>query len=183
MANTSATKSKSPFRDIAHLKKRAFLGAYAECGSVAKAAKTAGISRRSHQLWMKASGPGADAYREAFAEAHEMACDMLEAEARTRAVEGTRRYKFYRGRPILDPRTGEPYFEHDYSDTLLIFLLKGARPEKYRERYEHSGPDGGPIQMSQYARIVEDEDWYGNRDRIEAAKRRQNETMGVSRDP
>lgn len=26
-----------------------------------------------------------------------------------------------------------PYVEHEYSDTLMIFLLKGARPEVYRE--------------------------------------------------
>jgi hypothetical protein len=26
-----------------------------------------------------------------------------------------------------------------YSDTLLIFLLKGRKPERYRERVEHSG--------------------------------------------
>lgn len=34
-----------------------------------------------------------------------------------------------------------PYIEHEYSDTLLIFLLKGARPEVYRERADvrHSG--------------------------------------------
>lgn len=42
---------------------------------------------------------------------------------------------------------GAPYYEHEYSDTLLIFQLKGAKPEKYRERIEHSGPDGGPIQI------------------------------------
>jgi hypothetical protein len=28
---------------------------------------------------------------------------------------------------------------------MLIFMLKGAKPEKYRERFEHSGPSGGPI--------------------------------------
>lgn len=35
------------------------------------------------------------------------------------------------------------------SDTLLIFLLKAHRPEKYRERYEIGGPNGGPIQYQQ----------------------------------
>lgn len=41
----------------------------------------------------------------------EEAADVLEAEARRRATVGG-------------------------SDVLLIFLLKGARPEKYRDRYE-----------------------------------------------
>jgi hypothetical protein len=40
-------------------------------------------------------------------------------------------------------------FIQEYSDTLLIFLLKGLRPEKYRERFEHSGPGkGGAILVS-----------------------------------
>ena len=37
----------------------------------------------------------------------------------------------------------------EYSDTLLIFLLKGLRPEKYRERFEHSGTGpGGAIRVT-----------------------------------
>ena len=41
----------------------------------------------------------------------------------------------------VHPETGEQYAECDYSDTLLIFLLKGNRPEKYRERLnvQHEG--------------------------------------------
>ncbi len=34
---------------------------------------------------------------------------------------------------------GAPYFEHSYSDTLLIFLTKGAMPERYREIKEVRG--------------------------------------------
>ncbi len=34
---------------------------------------------------------------------------------------------------------GEPYFEHSYADTLLIFLTKGALPERYRDRMEVRG--------------------------------------------
>src|SRR5262245_35751476 len=34
-----------------------------------------------------------------------------------------------------------------YSDSLLMFLLKAHRPDKFRERQsiEHTGKDGGPI--------------------------------------
>lgn len=35
--------------------------------------------------------------------------------------------------------TGRPYYEHSYSDTLLIFLTKGALPERYREIREVRG--------------------------------------------
>ena len=36
----------------------------------------------------------------------------------------------------------------DGSDTLLIFMLKARRPEKFKDRqsHEHSGPGGGPIE-------------------------------------
>ena len=32
-----------------------------------------------------------------------------------------------------------------YSDTLLMFLLKGRRPEKFKDRTELTGKDGAPI--------------------------------------
>jgi hypothetical protein len=35
----------------------------------------------------------------------------------------------------------------DHSNTLLIFLLKARRKEKYAERQEHTGKDGGPITL------------------------------------
>lgn len=40
----------------------------------------------------------------------------------------------------LDPK-------HPQAVTASIFLLKGARPQRYRERVstEHSGPDGAPL--------------------------------------
>ena len=36
------------------------------------------------------------------------------------------------------------------SDTMLIFMLKARRPEKFRENrtYEHRGPSGGPVQFT-----------------------------------
>jgi hypothetical protein len=43
------------------------------------------------------------------------------------------------GAPMLDEHGKPmmvPYVEHEYSDSLMMFLLKGARPEKYRERTE-----------------------------------------------
>jgi hypothetical protein len=95
-------------------------------------------------------------FAQAWQDALEESADLLEQEARRRAYEGVQRLKFDRGKlitipvldtegkPVLDgeglPLT-QPYVEHEYSDTLLIFLLKGIRPEKYRERTDvrHSG--------------------------------------------
>jgi len=96
------------------LLKRAFLAAYANMATVTHAAREAGINRSTHYTWLKED----EAYAEAFRYAQEEAADNLEAEARRRAFEG--------------------------SDTLLIFLLKGARPEKYKDRIyqEHAGSAG-----------------------------------------
>lgn len=73
-------------------------------------------------------------------EAVDEAADLLEEEARRRAHEGWEEPVFGRlsGK---DAGEGEIGAVRKYSDTLLIFLLKGARPEKYRERAEvkHTG--------------------------------------------
>lgn len=111
---------------------KAFLAAYAECGNITLAAKMAKIDRTQHYRWL--ADPD---YASQFQDAEEQAVEMLEKEARRRAIEGLRKKKFDKnGQPVIDPETGEQYVEHEYSDSLLIFLLKGARPEKYRDRHE-----------------------------------------------
>lgn len=122
--------------EFAHPKKLAFLAAYAELGNVSAAAKSAEIARRTHYQWLKNDGQ----YAQDFAEAHANACESLEAEARRRAVEGYEEPVFHKGEVCGTVQK--------YSDTLLIFLMKGAMPEKYRERMEHSGPGGGAIPFS-----------------------------------
>lgn len=114
-----------------HLKKRAFLAAFAELGSVTHTARAAGIRRETHYKWLHSDPEYARAFRE---EATPRAADTLEAEAVRRAMQGVKRFKFYQGKPILDPETKRPYYEHDYSDVLLIFLLKGLKPERYGDR-------------------------------------------------
>lgn len=112
------------FPEISHPKKRAFLVAYSELGNRTQAAKAAGIDRRNHSNWMRGDGE----YRTAFEEAHQQACETLEEEARRRAVDGVEEPVHYKGEKVDTVKK--------YSDTLLMFLLKGALPEKYRERYE-----------------------------------------------
>ena len=101
---------------------RAFLKAYAESGLVGLAAEAAGISRDLHARWLKSSA----AYRAAFEPAHERAIETMEAEARRRACDGVVE-PVYQGGVKCGTR-------RRYSDVLLIFLLKAARPEKYADR-------------------------------------------------
>lgn len=57
--------------------------------------------------------------------------DALEDEATRRAFEGVAEPVFHLGVPVGTVQK--------YSDTLTIFLLKGGKPEKYKDRVEHSG--------------------------------------------
>lgn len=161
------------FPEISQPNARAFLTAYATMGVVSRAAKAAGVTARSHYNWLNEEGERGDRYREAFAEAKRQACDVLEAEARRRACDGVERMKFFKGDPIMVAGRNEngtamldefgepimvPYTEHEYSDTLMMFMLKGVLPEKYRERrsVETSGPGGKPIEF-RAADLTDDE--------------------------
>jgi hypothetical protein len=111
------------------LKQAAFLAAYAELGIITAACKIAGCSPASVPPWK-----WEPEFSVSFAAAHEQAIDKLEMEARRRAVEGTDEPVFYKGEKCGDVRK--------YSDNLLMFILKGARPEKYAERQKVEVTEG-----------------------------------------
>lgn len=118
----------------AQLKKRArFLEAFARLGTVSAACHAARVGRRTHYDWLKAD----DAYAEAFAEAERINTESLEQEAVARARDGWLEPVYQGGELVGQVRKK--------SDTLLIFLLKARKPDMYREKFEHSGPGGGPI--------------------------------------
>jgi hypothetical protein len=128
-----ADYAESLFHEIADPKKRAFLAAFAHTGRITQAAKSAQVGWRNHYNWLK-SDP---TYADVFLEAKRMAGEWLEDEAVRRAKEGILKPVFWQGEHVDNVL--------EYSDTLLIFLLKGAMPEKYRERFEHTGQAGGPM--------------------------------------
>jgi hypothetical protein len=113
-------------------KRREFLDALSKTGNVSHAARTAVISRRAVYEWRNED----ESFKAEWDDAVEQATDLLEIEARRRAVEGTVKPVFYQGE-----KCGEI---HEYSDVLLMFLIKGKRPEYATERREHTGKDGGP---------------------------------------
>lgn len=65
--------------------------------------------------------------------------DRLEQAAWKRALEGFDDPVYYRGELVATNKR--------YSDTLLIFMLKGAHPQKYKERTEVSGDQTQPIKI------------------------------------
>ncbi len=111
-----------------HIKKTAFLAAVKVTGNISKAAEMAKIDRTSHYRWMR----GDEQYEAAFEEAIDEAADWLEDEARRRAVDGVEETIYNKDGDAVGTRV-------KYSDTLLIFLLNGARPQKYRRVNEHTG--------------------------------------------
>lgn len=130
-------KQASDFPEITHPKKRAYLSALvANHGQKGKAAEAAGVSART-----PTSKPWKDdeVYQAALRDAEILAGDALEEEAIRRAVEGVEEpVGWYQG------TAGGTVTR--YSDTLLIFLMKGNKPEKYADRLKHSGGEGPPIE-------------------------------------
>ena len=116
-----------------------FLAAYATGFPTAKsAAKKAKIARSSHIRWL-VNDPK---YAERFDLLRQERVEEFEAEAARRAVTGVER---------LVTVAGEAVKMKEYSDALLIFILKAERPEKYRDRREvkHSGGD-----VNEWAEII-----------------------------
>ncbi len=103
--------------------------ALAETGTRTRAAAIAGVHR---SVLYTSQWRNDTTFQAALKAAEEVAADKLEAEAWRRAVEGVERpVGWYKGQPGA--------YVREFSDVLLIFLLKGLRPEKYRERMELKG--------------------------------------------
>ena len=113
---------------------RRMLEALARGLSPRRAAEAAGLGRSTAFLWRQQDPEFAAKWNEAVAEG----IDLLEDEARRRAVDG------YNERPIF--RDGVQVGEiRTYSDRLLIFLLKRRRPEVFARPRDANPPNGfGP---------------------------------------
>lgn len=97
-----------------------FLEALRTAPSVSVAAAAAGINRSTAYDARKVD----EAFAANWDEAIEHSIDAAEAELFRRAVQGVRKPATVAGRRVEIT---------EYSDTLLIFLLKSHRPERYRD--------------------------------------------------
>lgn len=104
-----------------HTKQRAFLAAYKTLGIVSQACRAAECSRTQVYEWLKDRD-----FKRQMDAAREEACDTLESEAMRRAVQGYEQPVFHKGEQCGVVRK--------YSDRLLMFLLKNARPFKFSDR-------------------------------------------------
>lgn len=114
---------------VTQRRKRAFLRALAQSGNVSLSCAAAGWRPDLARAARKQDA----SFSEAWDLALETAADLLEAEAFRRAVHGVQKAVWHK------PKEGAPEvidYETVYSDQLMQTLLKGAKPEKFRERHE-----------------------------------------------
>ncbi|SDH23427.1 helix-turn-helix domain-containing protein [Propionivibrio dicarboxylicus] len=95
-------------------------------GNVSRACEAVNISRQTAYDWRDED----PAFAKEWDRAKSLGLDTLEDEAVRRAFEGVDKPIVHQG-VITDT-------VKDYSDTLMIFLLKGGKPEKYRERVDQN---------------------------------------------
>ena len=151
MSRSDAPRPPSRVARLTRIQQDKFLEQFVTMGNVAGCCRATGVGRRTVYHWLKDDA----AFRERFADVENDACDALEQEARRRALIGVNKPVFGTlpvqrdadGKVIGGGGTGQVGTMPEYSDTLLIFLLKAKRPEIYRERFEHTGKGGGPIQV------------------------------------
>lgn len=108
---------REPEGDPEARRKELFVEALRNTGIVRSACATVGWSRNKAHRMRTED----EIFRNQWDQALEDAADMLEEEARNRAFNG--------------------------SDTLLIFLLKGLRPEKWNDRVRHEHFNKGPQEI------------------------------------
>lgn len=102
-------------------KRSRFLKALADGASQSAAAAAAGVSRRTPYKWRDTDA----AFAEDWDEAEATGTDRIEDAAMRRAVDGVKRPVFQQGKCVGHVT--------EYSDHLTAILLKGRRPEKFRE--------------------------------------------------
>jgi hypothetical protein len=136
-------------------KELAFFSVLAETANVSRACSAVSIARQTAYNRYEEDKEFAEKWEQAVA----VGICALEDEANRRAFEGVDKPVFYQGQ-----RTGQwvdkdgkpteskegavafkPNVIREYSDTLAIFMLKAHKPEKYRERFEHTGAGGAPL--------------------------------------
>jgi hypothetical protein len=122
--------------------------------SVTAAAEAAGVTRAIHYKRLKADPQYAAAFHAAWEEGHERRADLLEELAYQHVLEGVAKPVVYKGElsrvwnQKLQKYEDKPLTILEWDHTLLWNLLKAAKPDRYRDRSEVSGPNGGPVEAT-----------------------------------
>lgn len=155
-------------------KKKAFLAAFKVSANLTKAADAVRVDRGMHYRWLKEDPEYAAQFEAAKEEAAQSLEDEAVRRAHEGVLSpivyhGRVCYEPILGpdgRPLQEPVLGDdgqplmkedgdpvtrpavrPLMKREFSDTLLVTLLKAFRPEKYRDSVEHVGAGGRPIAL------------------------------------
>jgi len=117
-----ATTKKAAAKDTRSKTKKqnTFLEKLPQYASVNRACRLAKVPRTNIYHWLKTDA----AFKKKYAEANATALQTLEDEAVRRAFEGTVKPVYYQGKKIGTIR--------EFSDSLLLALLKAKAPHKYK---------------------------------------------------
>lgn len=126
-----------------------FIRHLTETGNVTACCLKVGISRMGAYAYRRTHPKFAEVWDDAV----EHGYDILEAEARRRAFEGWDEAVF--GSLGTGQGSGQVGVVRKYDTTLLIFLLKGGRPEKYMDRLFHRIEDLSKLPDEELLAIVE----------------------------
>ena len=120
------TNSVVPYKDsraiLAKKKRRVFLDILAKTGRVSEAARACGYTDTATLQHFRRQD---EDFAEAWDHALEAAANVLEDEAIRRATEGVLEPIFYKGEVAG--------YKTNYSDPLLMFVLRGLKPGTYRD--------------------------------------------------
>src|SRR6266481_9938603 len=112
---------------------------FRKVGRVDLACAAAGVDRTTHYWWMK-NDPE---YRKSFEEAREEACGLLEDEAVRRAYRGTLKPISIGGKIVMVT---------EFSDQLLMFLLKCRNPNVFGDKREDTVHIDGQVSIAEIIR-------------------------------
>jgi hypothetical protein len=122
--------------EVTNPRQRAFLQALIHTPRVSFACRAAGISTVAAYKWR--TNERDVAFHRALAVAVQLGLERAESEGWRRGVDGYEKPVYYQGRLIGTERV--------FSDTMLQFMLRANKPERYAEKVRLEGAGGGPIQ-------------------------------------
>jgi hypothetical protein len=117
---------QEPVTPTSHDPQTAFLTSYAAGGDIKAALKDADITRPQLRKWQEHD----EAFALRFHQAEAEAIEALEAEARIRAVAGSRMVRRVYRQGLLY----EEIHEYRPSDAMLVKLLQAHKPDKYGDK-------------------------------------------------
>lgn len=125
--------------------KAKFVEILAESCNVSAAARASGFDRDTFYVWRERDPQ----FSAAWDQAEKESADALEAEARRRAYDGILEPVFFHGEQVA--------LVTRYSDRLMEVLLRGHKPEKFRERWSIDGKIDHSHSFASLAKLADDE--------------------------